>query len=69
MNVTTLEYGTDKKYSGWQNQWALQTSEHADHQEAGFSRSSAVDYLPVPKPEHQAAKILLPELCASTIRF
>lgn len=51
------------------NLWTLQTDEHVDHQEAEFSRTSAVDYLPVPKPEHQAAKILLPELYVSPIRF
>lgn len=37
----------------------LPTYENVDHHEAEFIRTSAVDYLPVPKTEHQAAKILL----------
>lgn len=51
------------------NLWTPQSHEHAEHQEAESPRTSAVDYLPVFKTEHQAAKILLPELCVSPLRF
>lgn len=45
------------------NLWTLQAYECAKHQETESTRTSPVGYVPVPKTEHQAAKILLSELC------